>query len=162
MSALYRGLIVTAVLSAVGFYFASENEFGAGITVGNLHVGAFGIFICSIVGLVVTGLITVITEYYTGTQFSPVKRIAKASTTGHATNIIEGLAVSMQATALPAIVIIFGILISYAFAGLYGVAIAVTAQLSLAGIIVAIDSFGPVTDNAGGIAEMAESAGVGS
>ena len=156
MSALYRGLIVAAILSALGFYFASENEFAGGVSVGTLQVGAFGIFICSIVGLLVTGLITFITEYYTGTQFSPVRRIAQASTTGHATNIIEGLAVSMQATALPAIVIIFGILISYSFAGLYGVAIAVMAQLSMAGIIVAIDSFGPVTDNAGGIAEMAD------
>jgi K(+)-stimulated pyrophosphate-energized sodium pump len=156
MGALYRGLIVAAVLAAIGFYFASTNEFGSGVTVGSLHVTAIGIFICSIVGLLVTGLITFITEYYTGTQFSPVKRIAQASTTGHATNIIEGLAVSMQATALPAIVIILGILVSYSFCGLYGVAIAVMAQLSMAGIIVAIDSFGPVTDNAGGIAEMAE------
>ena len=156
MSALYRGLIVAGVLSAIGFYVASQMEFGAGVAVGNRNIDAVAIFVCSVVGLLVTGLITFITEYYTGTQFMPVKRIAKASTTGHATNIISGLAVSMQATALPALVIIFGILISYSFAGLYGVAIAVMAMLSMAGIIVAIDSFGPITDNAGGIAEMAE------
>ena len=121
-----------------------------------MTITAFGIFICALVGLAVTGLITYITEYYTGTQFGPVRSIAHASITGHATNIISGLAVSMQATALPAIVIVVGILISYGFAGLYGVGIAVMSMLSMAGIVVAIDSFGPITDNAGGIAEMAE------
>ena len=156
MGALYIGLVVAAVLSAIGFYFVSNLEFGAGVMVSGRTVNGFAIFICSLVGLLVTGLITYITEYYTGTQFSPVKGIARASTTGHATNIIAGLGVSMQATALPAIVIILGILVSYSFAGLYGIAIAVMAQLSMAGIIVAIDSFGPITDNAGGIAEMAE------
>jgi K(+)-stimulated pyrophosphate-energized sodium pump len=156
MGALYRGLLVAGVLSAIGFYFVSNQEFGAGATIGNQAIDGTSIFVCSLIGLVVTGLITFITEYYTGTQFTPVKRIATASKTGHATNIIAGLAVSMQSTALPALVIIFGILVSYAFAGLYGVAIAVMAQLSMAGIIVAIDSFGPITDNAGGIAEMAE------
>jgi K(+)-stimulated pyrophosphate-energized sodium pump len=156
MSALYRGLLVAGVLSAIAFYFASVREFGAGVTILGTQVTGVGIFICAFVGLAVTGLITFITEYYTGTQFAPVKRIAQASTTGHATNIIAGLGVSMQATALPALVIILGILISYSFANLYGIAIAVMAQLSMAGIIVAIDSFGPITDNAGGIAEMAE------
>jgi K(+)-stimulated pyrophosphate-energized sodium pump len=157
MNALYSGLIVAAVISAIGFYFAAQAQFGEGTTLkSGQAIGAIGIFICSLVGLIITGLITYITEYYTGTQFGPVKRIAQASTTGHATNMISGLAVSMQATALPALVIVAGILVSFKFAGLYGVAIAVMAMLSMAGIIVAIDSFGPITDNAGGIAEMAE------
>ncbi|MDQ6826623.1 MAG: sodium-translocating pyrophosphatase [Candidatus Eremiobacteraeota bacterium] len=160
MGALYRGLIVAAVLAAIVFYFATREEFPVGIPGSVIHlshnVTAFGIFVCSLVGLAVTGLLTYITEYYTGTQYSPVKRIAAASVTGHATNMISGLAVSMQATALPAIVIVLGILVSYSYAGLYGVGIAVMAMLSMAGIIVAIDSFGPITDNAGGIAEMAD------
>ena len=151
MTALYRGMTVAGVLALVGFYFAAQRVFG-----GTTLVSATGIFVCALVGVVITGLITFITEYYTGTQFPPVQRIAKASITGHATNIIAGLAVSMQATALPAIVIVVGILVSYAMAGVYGVGIAVMAMLSLAGIVVAIDSFGPITDNAGGIAEMAD------
>ncbi len=157
MGALYRGLIVAGVIAAVGFYFVTQREFGPGVTTtSGLTFGATGIFICALVGLLITGAITYITEIYTGTQFAPVRNIAKASITGHATNIIAGLAVSMQATALPALTIVIGILVSYGFAGLYGVAIAVMAMLSMAGIIVAIDSFGPITDNAGGIAEMAE------
>jgi K(+)-stimulated pyrophosphate-energized sodium pump len=119
-------------------------------------ITSFGIFICALVGLAVTGAITYITEYYTGTQFPSVRNIAKASITGHATNIIAGLAVSMQATALPALTIVAGILVSYYYGNLYGIGIAVMAMLSMAGIIVAIDSFGPITDNAGGIAEMAD------
>ena len=160
MGALYRGLIVAAVLSAVMFYFITNAQFGGGLSVSINGVvqnaPAWAVFICALVGLLITGLITYITEYYTGTQFSPVKRIAAASQTGHATNMISGLAVSMQSTALPAIVIVIGILVSYSLVGLYGVAIAVMSMLSMAGIIVAIDSFGPITDNAGGIAEMAE------
>ncbi len=151
MGALYRGMIVAGALSLIGFYFVSAKVFG-----GQTIVNETGIFICAVIGVLITGLITVITEYYTGSQFPPVQSIAKASITGHATNIIAGLAVSMQATALPAIVIVLGILVSYSFAGVYGVGIAVMAMLSLAGIVVAIDSFGPITDNAGGIAEMAE------
>jgi K(+)-stimulated pyrophosphate-energized sodium pump len=156
MNALYGGMIVAGVLSAIGFYFVAQAEFGGGFTVGTQTITALDIFICSVVGLAVTGLITYITEIYTGTTFPPVQNIAKASVTGHGTNIIAGLAVSMQATALPALVIVFGILVSYSFAGLYGVGIAVMSMLSMAGIVVAIDSFGPITDNAGGIAEMAD------
>ena len=158
MGAMYQGLIVASILSAIAFYFVANAEFGnGGVTLANgQNVGTWSIWICAIVGLVVTGLITYITEYYTGTQYGPVKRIAKASLTGHATNMIAGLAVSMQSTALPALVIVVGILVSFGFAGLYGVGIAVMSMLSMAGIIVAIDSFGPITDNAGGIAEMSE------
>ncbi|MDE2482854.1 MAG: sodium-translocating pyrophosphatase, partial [bacterium] len=151
MSSLYNGMLVAGVLALVGFYFVTQNVFGT-----STDVSATNIFICAVVGVLITGLITFITEYYTGTQFSPVQRIAKASVTGHATNMIAGLAVSMQGTALPAIVIVVGILVSYTLAGTYGVGIAVMSMLSLAGIVVAIDSFGPITDNAGGIAEMAD------
>ena len=151
MSALYRGMAVTGVLALVGFYFVTQRVFG-----GQSLVNSTGIFICAIIGVVITALITLITEYYTGSQFPPVQRIARASVTGHATNIIAGLAVSMQATALPALVIVVGLLISFGLDGVYGVGIAVTAMLSLAGIVVAIDAFGPITDNAGGIAEMAD------
>jgi len=151
MGALYRGMLVAAVISAIGFWFISGSVFANAP-----GVSPVGIFVCALVGLMVTALITYITEYYTGAQFSPVQRIAKASVTGHATNIIAGLAVGMQGTALPAIVIVIGILVSYSVSGIYGVGIAVMSMLSLAGIVVAIDSFGPITDNAGGIAEMAE------
>jgi K(+)-stimulated pyrophosphate-energized sodium pump len=157
MNALYRGLIVAGVLSAIAFYFVSQAEFGTGVTLADGRIiGTVPVFVCALVGLLVTGLITYITEIYTGTTYPPVKNIAKASVTGHATNIIAGLAVSMQATALPALTIVVAILVSYGFAGIYGIGIAVMAMLSMAGIIVAIDSFGPITDNAGGIAEMAE------
>jgi K(+)-stimulated pyrophosphate-energized sodium pump len=151
MAALYRGMIVAGVLSLIGFYFVTGQVFA-----GTALVSQTSIFLCAVIGVVITGLITFITEYYTGTQFPPVQSIARASITGHATNIIAGLAVSMQATALPAIVIVLGILFSYGLAGVYGVGIAVMSMLSLAGIVVAIDSFGPITDNAGGIAEMAD------
>ncbi|MBV8374276.1 MAG: sodium-translocating pyrophosphatase, partial [Candidatus Eremiobacteraeota bacterium] len=151
MGALYRGVIVASLLALVGFYLASRDVFANGTA-----YSTTSIFICALVGVVITGLITFITEYFTGTQFAPVQRIAKASVTGHATNIIAGLAVSMQGTALPAIVIVIGILVSYAMAGVYGVGIAVMAMLSMAGVVVALDSFGPITDNAGGIAEMAD------
>jgi len=151
MGALYRGLVIAGILALVGFFFASNAVFS-----GAAGIDPAKVFFCALVGIAITGLITFITEYYTGAQFSPVQRIARASVTGHATNIISGLAVSMQGTALPAIVIVIGILVSYGLAGVYGVGIAVMAMLSMAGIVVAIDSFGPITDNAGGIAEMAE------
>jgi K(+)-stimulated pyrophosphate-energized sodium pump len=156
MNSLYSGMVLAGVLSAAAFAWASHQQFEAGVIVGNQTITWTGIFGCAVVGLLVTGLITYITEIYTGTSFPPVKNIARASITGHATNIIAGLAVSMQSTALPAIVIVLGILTSFSLAGLYGIGIAVMAMLSMAGIVVAIDSFGPITDNAGGIAEMAD------
>ena len=150
MGALYKGLIGAGILSAIGFYpitkwLMTDN--------GLYSVGA--LYISALVGIIVTALIIVITEYYTSTAYNPVKSIAQASVSGHGTNVIQGLAVSMKATALPLLTIVAGILISYNFAGLYGIAIAAMSMLSLTGIIVAIDSFGPITDNAGGIAEMA-------
>ncbi len=154
MGALYKGLIATGVLSLVGIWGVINYLIGFGPIAGVNYTGTT-LYICGVVGLVVTGLIIWITEYYTGTNFRPVKSIAQASVTGHGTNVIQGLAISMEATALPAIVIIAGILITYNIAGLFGIAIAVTTMLSLAGMIVALDAFGPVTDNAGGIAEMA-------
>ena len=154
MGALYKGLIVTAILSLIGIAGVVHYLIGFGPLTGVPYTG-MSLFICGVVGLVVTGLIIWITEYYTGTDFRPVKSIAAASVTGHGTNVIQGLAISMEATAAPAIVIIAGILVTYALAGLFGIAIAVTTMLALAGMIVALDAFGPVTDNAGGIAEMA-------
>jgi K(+)-stimulated pyrophosphate-energized sodium pump len=151
MGALYKGLVVSGVIAAIAFYFITEQMMsGLGDTPTIYY------FLASMVGLVVTGAIVMITEYYTSTQFRPVKHIAYSSQTGHATNIIAGLAVSMQSTALPVVVIIAGILISYFLAGIFGVALAAMSMLSMAGIIVAIDSYGPITDNAGGIAEMSE------
>jgi K(+)-stimulated pyrophosphate-energized sodium pump len=154
MGALYRGLIATGVLSLIGLAIVIYLLIGFGSLPGVKYSG-MSLFICGIVGLAVTGLIIWITEYYTGTDFRPVQSIAKASVTGHGTNVIQGLAISLESTALPAIVIIAGILITYAQAELFGIAIAVTTMLALAGMIVALDAFGPVTDNAGGIAEMA-------
>ncbi len=154
MGALYKGLIVTAVLSLVGIAFVTYWLIGFGPIPGQSYTGA-KLFACGVVGLAVTGLIIWITEYYTGTNFRPVKSIAAASVTGHGTNVIQGLAISLESTALPALVIIAGILVTYGVAGLFGIAIAVTSMLGVAGVIVALDAFGPVTDNAGGIAEMA-------
>jgi K(+)-stimulated pyrophosphate-energized sodium pump len=154
MGALYKGMIATAILSLIGIAGVTHYLIGFGQLQGATYSGA-ELFYCGVTGLVVTGLIIVITEYYTGTNYRPVQSIAKASVTGHGTNVIQGLAVSMEATAGPALVIIAGILVSYNLAGLFGIAIAVTTMLALAGIVVALDAFGPVTDNAGGIAEMA-------
>ena len=157
MGAMYRGFIVTGVLSLVALLPLTAIIFGLGtpITAGGATFTGWDLFLCGVAGLAVTALIIVITEYYTGTNFRPVKAIAESSVTGHGTNVIRGLAVSMESTALPALVIIGGVLITYNLAGLYGIAIAVTTMLALAGVVVALDAFGPVTDNAGGIAEMA-------
>jgi K(+)-stimulated pyrophosphate-energized sodium pump len=156
MGALYRGLIVTGLLTILGIGAATSLTVGWGDlgTVNGITVNGTSLFVCGLIGLVVTGLIVVITEYYTGTNKRPVNSIAQASVTGHGTNVIQGLAVSLEATALPAIVIVGGIIATYQLGGLYGTAIAVTTMLGLAGMIVALDAFGPVTDNAGGIAEM--------
>lgn len=145
MGALYKGLLASLVLSAIGFYFVIFNVVGK---------GALNIYLASLIGLAVTGLMVFITDYYTSTKYRPVKLIAEASKSGHGTNIIVGLSVGMESTLVPALVIIAGILGSFALAGIFGVAIASVAMLSVAGIIVSIDSFGPITDNAGGIAEM--------
>ncbi|MGH7006558.1 MAG: sodium/proton-translocating pyrophosphatase, partial [Alphaproteobacteria bacterium] len=157
MKALYKGFIAAAVLSAIAFvpitYWVVG--FDTKMTVGAKAFTGMSLFICALIGLVVTGLIVWVTEYYTGTGYRPVRSIAQASTTGHGTNVIQGLAVSMEATAVPAIVICAGIISCYLLAGLFGIAIATTAMLALAGVVVALDAYGPVTDNAGGIAEMA-------
>jgi K(+)-stimulated pyrophosphate-energized sodium pump len=149
MNALYRSVLVATVLSAVGFIPVTMGFDNGPYSFKDLYISA-------IVGLVVTFLLVGITEYYTGTRWLPVKSISRASQTGHATNIIEGLAVGMQATAAPVIVLASGILVAHHFAGLYGIGVAVMAQLSMTGLIVALDAYGPVTDNAGGIAEMAD------
>jgi K(+)-stimulated pyrophosphate-energized sodium pump len=156
MGALYKGLIVTGLLSIVGLAVANQLTIGWGDvgTANDMTVTGTNLFVCGLIGLLVTALIVVITEYYTGTGKRPVVSIAQASVTGHGTNVIQGLAVSLEATALPAIVIVGGIIATYQLAGLFGTAIAVTTMLGLAGMIVALDAFGPVTDNAGGIAEM--------
>ena len=158
MGALYKGFIASAIISAglIAVVISQYMGFDATFDMAGREISSMQLFICSLVGLVVTGLIIWITEYYTGTEYRPVRSIASASETGHGTNVIQGLAVSMEATALPVIVICAGIIVAFLQAGLFGIAMAATAMLALAGMVVALDAFGPVTDNAGGIAEMAE------
>jgi K(+)-stimulated pyrophosphate-energized sodium pump len=157
MGALYKGVIATVILSLIGLWPLTSHMIGmdTALNSGGVDYSGMTLFWCGVVGLAVTGALIVITEYYTGTNFRPVQSIAKSSVTGHGTNVIQGLAVSMESTALPALVICAGIIVTYLLAGLFGIAIAVSTMLSLAGMVVALDAFGPVTDNAGGIAEMA-------
>ncbi|MGH8940911.1 MAG: sodium/proton-translocating pyrophosphatase, partial [Actinomycetes bacterium] len=168
MGAMYKGFLVSAVLAVPAIWFAIAYALGGDIgtqnggtttatETGTTLTGAFtgmDLFWCSLLGLVITGLIIWITEYYTGTNFRPVRSIAKSSETGHGTNVIQGLAISLESTAMPTLVICAGIIIAYALAGLMGIAFAATSMLALAGMVVALDAYGPVTDNAGGIAEM--------
>ncbi len=157
MNALYKGFIATAIFSVIILYPVTDIIIGLDTFYknSNSEFNGFGLYLCGIIGLVITGLIIWVTEYYTGTKFRPVISVAKSSTTGHGTNVIQGLAVSLEATALPALIIVSGILLTNHIAGLFGIAIAVTTMLALAGMVVALDAYGPVTDNAGGIAEMA-------
>ena len=156
MNALYKGFVVTAISSLIILYPVTDYVIGftSEYVVGEKTFSGMSLYLCGIVGLTITGLLIWVTEYYTGTNYRPVRSVAASSTTGHGTNVIQGLAVSMEATAVPALIIVAGILLTNSIAGLYGIAIAVTTMLALAGMVVALDAYGPVTDNAGGIAEM--------
>jgi K(+)-stimulated pyrophosphate-energized sodium pump len=158
MGALYKGFIASALLSLIGIAAVTNWVIGfdSQFQVGSTEVNGMSLFLSAVTGLVVTGLLIWVTEYYTGTEYRPVRSIAESSTTGHGTNVIQGLAISMEATAVPALIICAAIIVSHTLAGLLGIAIAVTAMLALAGMVVALDAYGPVTDNAGGIAEMAD------
>ena len=163
MGALYKGFVVSAVLSLIGIFVVTlllpglgDVVIGEGDAAVSTGYSGWALFLCAIVGLALTGLLIWVTEYYTGTHFRPVRSVAKASTTGHGTNVIQGLAISMEATAIPAIIICAAIITTHSLGGLFGIAIAVTTMLALAGMVVALDAYGPVTDNAGGIAEMAD------
>ncbi len=156
MGALYKGFIVTAALSLLALYPVTDLVIGldSQFNVNDKEFSGLELYFCGLIGLIITGLIIWITEYYTGTDYRPVKSVAESSTTGHGTNVIQGLAISMEATAIPALIIVTGIISTFLLAGLFGIAIAVTTMLALAGMVVALDAYGPVTDNAGGIAEM--------
>ena len=158
MGALYKGFIVTAITSLLILYPVTDSIVGLSETYINSgkKFNGMDLYICGVVGFIITGLLIWITEYYTGTNYRPVKTVAQSSTTGHGTNVIQGLAISMEATAVPALIIVAGILYTNDLAGLYGISIAVTAMLALTGMVVALDAYGPVTDNAGGIAEMSK------
>jgi K(+)-stimulated pyrophosphate-energized sodium pump len=154
MMALYKGVAVTCILSAIAVYFVSKAMLEQDV-IGDVPFSAMNLYVCSLVGIAVTWLLIIVTEYYTATNFRPVRTIAAASQTGHGTNVIQGLAVSLESTAIPTLIICFGIIVAYVNAGLFGVSIAAMTMLALAGMIVALDAYGPITDNAGGIAEMA-------
>lgn len=158
MGALYKGFLVSAILSLIALYPVTDYVIGLTkvYSLKGLQFTGMSLYLCGVIGLVITGLLIWITEYYTGTNYRPVQSVAKASTTGHGTNVIQGLAVSMEATAIPALIIVVGIISTNLIAGLYGIAIAVTTMLALTGMVVALDAYGPVTDNAGGIAEMSK------
>jgi K(+)-stimulated pyrophosphate-energized sodium pump len=158
MNALYKGFVVSAIASLIILYPVTDYVIGFAneYTVNNKTFNGMDLYYCGVVGLVITGLLIWITEYYTGTNYRPVRSVAASSTTGHGTNVIQGLAISMEATAIPALIIVGGILVTNSVAGLFGIAIAVTTMLALAGMVVALDAYGPVTDNAGGIAEMSK------
>ncbi len=158
MGALYKGFLVSAILSLIALYPVTDYVIGLTkvYSLKGLEFTGMSLYLCGVIGLVITGLLIWITEYYTGTNYRPVQSVAKASTTGHGTNVIQGLAISMEATAIPALIIVVGIVSTNLIAGLYGIAIAVTTMLALTGMVVALDAYGPVTDNAGGIAEMSK------
>jgi K(+)-stimulated pyrophosphate-energized sodium pump len=159
MGALYRGFIVSAILAAIGLWVVTDMVLGTATeftTTNGVMFDGRALFYCGLIGLVVTGLLVWVTEYYTGTNYRPVRSVAQSSTTGHGTNVIQGLAISMEATAIPVLIIVAGIISTFMLAGIFGIAIAVTTMLALAGVVVALDAYGPVTDNAGGIAEMAD------
>src|SRR6056300_1729362 len=158
MNALYKGFVVSAIASLIILYSVTDYVIGmdSNYYFNETSFTGMSLYLCGIIGLIITGLLIWVTEYYTGTNFRPVRSVAQSSTTGHGTNVIQGLAISMEATAIPALIIVSGILYTNELAGLYGIAIAVTAMLALTGMVVALDAYGPVTDNAGGIAEMSK------